>query len=500
MVAYLKIENPGVCPVEGFTLLGATSKTSSTSPYCIGQFGSGNKHAAGVLLRAKLPPVVYCSTHKLSFGTKRGTMKALEGHTNYERIVVKHGGTDEEYRSVTFTEELSQTENYGMIDWDDIGMALREFVSNAIDAAIKYNEINSVETKYPFDGVKVEIVGEESVRAKRGYTRVFVPMTAEGMGAGIETAVVNFHNNLGKWFLHFSEPWMIEKKILPKRCRNHVQDSQRAVVYRRGVYVREIEYGSESIFDYNLNNLRMDESRNVDDYAAKCEATKALANADPSSLAIWMRSFFGEHAYWEQDFQAEDLRPQWGEKEESVAAKEKNWALAVELIGENLVFATKDAPLDSLARKGFKTLTVPEAVVRAAHVYKLNTPERVMDADERSGREIVEATPDAVEALNFVWAEIVRVGMTKGKDCPLIMCFRSIMDGGSMGLGFYRDGIVYVNENLAIGQNVELRQTLLEEVAHYITGSHDETRDLQDWAFQFAVRCMMVRTGELVSG
>ena len=45
------------------------------------------------------------------------------------------------------------------------------------------------------------------------------------------------------------------------------------------------------------------------------------------------------------------------------------------------------------------------------------------------------------------------------------------MDGGTVVRGFLRDGIVYVNEDLATGASVELRQTVLEELAHYLTRS-----------------------------
>ena len=48
-----------------------------------------------------------------------------------------------------------------------------------------------------------------------------------------------------------------------------------------------------------------------------------------------------------------------------------------------------------------------------------------------------------------------------------------------------------INEDLAQGASVELRQTVLEEAAHYLTGSSDCTRDLQDWAFKLAVRLAM---------
>ena len=63
--------------------------------------------------------------------------------------------------------------------------------------------------------------------------------------------------------------------------------------------------------------------------------------------------------------------------------------------------------------------------------------------------------------------------------------------------GFVRDGVVFINEDLAQGASVELRQTVLEETAHYLTGSKDQTRDLQDWAFKFAVRLAMAEVGEL---
>jgi hypothetical protein len=94
MATYLKIENPGVCPTEGFILLGATSKrlADNDSPFTIGQFGSGNKHAVNVLLRAKLYPIVFCGNHRLEYGTKPGKMKALEGDAAYNRVVVKQIG------------------------------------------------------------------------------------------------------------------------------------------------------------------------------------------------------------------------------------------------------------------------------------------------------------------------------------------------------------------------------------------------------------------------
>ena len=493
MATYLRIENPGVCPIEGFILLGATSKrlADSDSPYCIGQFGSGNKHAVNVLIRAKLFPVVFCGNHRLEFGTKPGKMKALEGDAAYNRVVVRHGGTDEDGTSVTYTEELSQTDEYGILDWNHLGMAFREFVSNSIDAAIAVNRQANGTVKWPWDGVKVELVPEEKVRAKRGWTRVFVPADNE--------EVIRFYANLGKWFFHFSEPEAITSSIITKKSRNLDPNCRTAVIYRRGVRVREIDqYATESVFDYNLNDLRVDESRNVDDYQCRNAAARAMAKASPEILAQWLRSFRTGQSYWEHQFGGYELRPQWGESEEAVAARKANWNKALELVGDSVVLATKDGPVETLSRKGYSPLEVPEIVVQAAEQYGCATPSKILSADELNGRESFDPTPDAVAALDWVWEQVDRAGMTDGKNKPPIHCFRKVMSGGVVVRGFLRDGIVYVNEDLATGTSVELRQTILEETAHYLTGSKDETRDLQDWAFKLAVRVAMAHAEQCV--
>ena len=51
---YLLVQNPGVAPVEGYTLLGVSTTRNCGVVGTIGQFGSGAKHAINTLLRAGL--------------------------------------------------------------------------------------------------------------------------------------------------------------------------------------------------------------------------------------------------------------------------------------------------------------------------------------------------------------------------------------------------------------------------------------------------------------
>lgn len=235
----------------------------------------------------------------------------------------------------------------------------------------------------------------------------------------------------------------------------------------------------------------MDESRNVDDYQCRNAAARAMAKASPEVLAQWMRSFRNGQMYWEHQFGGYELKPQWGESQEDAAARKANWNKAVELIGDSVVLAVKDGPVETLARKGYDPLEVPETVVRAAEEYGCPTPLKILSADELDGRESCDPTPDAVAALDWAWNQIILAGMNDGKSKPPIRCFRKVMNGGAVVRGLLRDGVVYVNQDLAHGASVELRQTVLEEAAHFLTGSKDETRDLPDWAFKLAVRVGM---------
>ena len=100
--------------------------------------------------------------------------------------------------------------------------------------------------------MKIEVVDESPGPGEAGPHPCFRAADCRGLA---------FYNNLGKWFLHFSEPESLDKAILPKKNRN-LGDRKAAVIYRRGVRVREFEStDTESLFDYNLNDLTIDESR-----------------------------------------------------------------------------------------------------------------------------------------------------------------------------------------------------------------------------------------------
>ena len=480
MSAYLKIENIGVCPPEGFTVLGVSLADTSNNQGVIGQFGSGNKHGVAVLLRNELNPIVFAGTLKLEFGTKPQTVSDGLATKEFGRVVVKFGGNDAEGINRSSTEDLGFVLDYGKQDWNEISLALREFVSNAIDRSIR--------ERGDWSGVKIEIVDENQVRAKREHTRVFIPMNAD---------VLRFYNDLGKWFLHFSEPESLSKAILPKKNRN-LGDRKAAVIYRRGVRVREFESSdTESLFDYNLNDLTIDEARKASDWDVRHHCGRALAGADKNTLAILFHHLLNsDKPVWEFCFDAYSLQPSYRDTEED-RERQQNWQDAfTQVAGEDAVL-TGEASADQLERKGYKPVQAPEGLVNAASRYGVQTPITVLSTDEMSGREITEATPDAQTAVDFVWGLLDEVRLTNGKEKPVVKCFTSILDAGTMLNGYYRNNEVFINSDLAGSASLtggsdclsnRLLKVALEEVAHHVTEATDNSRDFQDFLLELAVK------------
>jgi len=494
MPAFLKIENPGAAPSEGFTVFGVSLADTSSNAGVIGQFGSGNKHAVAVLLRNELSPVVFAGTLRLEFGTRPQVVSDAQATKEFSRVVVKYGGSDPVTgASRSSTEDLGFVLDYGRQDWDEVALALREFVSNAIDRSIR--------EWGDWSGVKIEVVDEGQVRAKRNFTRVFVPLSAE---------VLAFYNALGKWFLHFSEPESLSKAILPKKNRN-LGDRKAAVIFRRGVRVREFESSdTESLFDYNLDQLRIDESRRASDWDVKHGAGKALANADKQTLAVLFdRLLNSDKPAWEFGFDNYSLSPSSNDSTEDLAERRKNWSEAFsQVAGEDAVLTGKGTK-DQLERKGFVPVVAPENLVSAAGMYGVSTPASVLSLDELVGREISDPTPDAQAAVDSVWSWLEETGLTNGKEKPPVKVFTSILDGGTMLNGFYRDGVVYLHQDLG-GTASEfgglralsdrLLHVALEETVHYVTGAGDNSRDFQNFLLDLAVKLRRVRVAEAVAG
>lgn len=498
--SYLMIENPGVANRESFTFLGASTKRESTNKSIIGTFGSGGKFAIVTLLRNELQPIIFAGNLKMVFGSSQEKVHDGIKESSFDRVFVKYSGKQPDGKALNKTEQLNMSLTWGSSDWNSTDFALREFVSNAIDRAIEQDEFECErklssedfesivedyrKTATAYKNVVIQVVGETQVRAKAGYTRVFVPLNE---------SILKFYINLNKWFLHFSEPESLNETILPKKDRN-IEEGKTAVIYKRGVRIREVKNNEKpSLFDYNLPNLTLDESRNVNDYAVKQEAAEEIKDASKDAITKLFKSFLGDQA-WEHTFYVHDLSSHFS-GEASQKRRAAIWGEALEsLYGENYVLGVAGIGLDVAARKGYIPVCIPEGYVEAAASLKLKTVDRFLDEHESKGLTIHDSPPvDIVKCFSQVWEWLEKMGKTFGKEQPFVKSFDRLMQGGELELGFYKDDTIFINNSLSSPNgepSTELLSTVLEEIGHAVTLSKDSSRDFQEFFIQICVSKM----------
>ena len=372
---HLLIQNPGVAPVEGFTLLGVSTTRGCGVEGAIGQFGSGNKHAINVLLRAGLKVVAYCGKTRLDFQTRDDEIDDGLTRKPVKRVMCKLGGTS------TRTIDLGWVLDFGAIDWTDLGMALREFISNAIDRTLR--EENGEFVPALSDGrLSVAVVEDEKIKAKDGYTRVYVEMNDE---------VQRYVDDLPKRFLHFSsDPAQVKKSFLSKsKANRNLNGTRTAVIYREGVYVREVlDYTEDSVYDYNFktSQLEIDESRNSSDYAIRAAVARLYRQASTPELVPVFQALVDQKTIYEEHLDPDYMLSMWDKpKEEQTRAWQQAWqAVAADavLCGPSVAIA------EFIQRKGHVVQTVPSAnIVQAAHRFGVKTEHQVLSENEKKGRE-----------------------------------------------------------------------------------------------------------------
>jgi hypothetical protein len=467
MSNFLCIQNPGVAPVEGFTLLGVSTTRDCGVEGTVGQFGSGNKHAINVLLRAGLKVIAYCGKTRLDFQTRDDEIDDGLVRKLIKRVVCKMGGTS------TRTIDLGWVLDFGAIDWTDLGMALREFISNAIDRTIR-EENGEFLPAVEDCRLSVSTVDEIQVRAKDGYTRVYIE---------VNEAVTRYCTDLPNRFLHFSaDPSQVKKSFLPKTDRN-LSGKKTAVIYRAGVFVREIEESDEqSVYDYNFkpNELAIDECRNSSDYTIKAAIARLFRKASIPELVPVFEALVEQRETFENRLDGDYIMPYWDTPKEE---QKKNWQQAWQAVAADAVMCSPSATIVGFVqRKGHAVKPVSaDGFRKAAERFGIPTERTVLNSTEQKGREKIPATQAALSAVDTIWSLLVKLNLTNGKEKPPVGCFRDVMSGGERLLGFCDSEGVYLSQDHASGMTKSVLKTALEECTHWVTGSTDMSRDFQDY-------------------
>lgn len=457
MSQLLLIQNYGEAPIEAYTALGYSSSRGSDVEGVIGQFGTGNKLALTLCLREGLPVWVYCGKTRLEFKVEPSTIDDM-GEQQVNHVVYRKGQSKKWTRT-------GWTLDWGAIDWTSIDMALREFVSNAIDRTLKEDK----------DGqnLSVKIVDEADRRAKAGVTRIYVDANEE---------VREYFGQLGKRFLHFSDhPEDAKPQLLPKRGRNI--DGDGAMIYREGVLIRELRYYGKSQFDYNFSKdeIAIDECRNMSDYQLKIACARKLGTADAATLSKVFRNELGGEKTFESTFDQDYIfGGLYAEPSEEV---KETWTRAWEAAaGEGAVVCDNKFSYDYVSKKGHPAKAVSSDWAKSLSKV-VKSADDVLTNGEKNGRETIPATLFAVAAVDWAWELVELCGLVHEKEKPPVHCFKQSMSAGALTNGYCDSNTgVYIHKDIADdGLNAELKKTALEEIVHWITGASDNSRDFQSF-------------------
>jgi hypothetical protein len=450
---FLKIENQGVAPIEAFTVLGDSGSRQRDG--LIGQFGSGNKHGINLLLRKNIPFKICAGLNTLKFYVEVKHVTEADGRVR-ESYPVKCRVSGKINRTI----DCGWTLEFGALDWTETRMALREFVSNCLDCS--------------------DIMGSEAVvepsasnKAKGGTTRIYVDLT--------NPEVAEFHRELGKHFLHFSgDRSQLGQKFLKKN-----PESVGPRIYMNGVFINEIKSQKPSAFDYNFarGDIRIDECRNSDEYALKARIAQLVNKADKATLSALFAAVSQGEVF---ESSLDDFYLGYTEGGDT----KENWTGAWEDFAGNAVVSTQamaSSPIAShVEAKGHKVVALPDSFAKVAQSMGVGNVATVLGAQGATGKIEVETTDAAFNAVQEVWGWCEAAGMTFDKPRPVTKCFKQLMDGEGETLGYHMLGTaeVHIREDLA--GKLALK-TAIEEVAHYITGSTDCSRDFQNFAFDMIV-------------
>ena len=463
---YLMISNPGVAPLEGFLLMGASDKDSQDAN-TIGMFGSGVKYSVAQLFRVGRPPVVYLGTDKLEWGL--GDV-AVRGAAHKEILYRVNGGGWKSYGSVI---------QMGQRDWNDLWMPIREFVSNALD------EVGGNPA-----GIRAELV-DKAPRAKAGETRVYIPWGVKG--AEDATTLEYLLRGLRQMFLHFRPDGNILRQTYGPIEKSAPGPPQ---FFRRGVLVRAwqgAEDARQSLWDYNFRDLELDEARKASDWDLAYKVGQMLASQPKIYVDMALRLAREDSMDW---WEGRHLN-QYSLKTYNPEAKQGIQDELRDRLGETGVLAGSVASAQIAQSRGLKPLVLPPNWVHAIEDMAGPTVGNMLGDLARLGKEEAPATPE-MHRLVEEWAgKIESWGLAGGVGRPAVVGFREHPGQGGMCKGQYQAGKKQIQLNLELGGE-DLEMTILEELAHHYSGQADYTRGFQEWLLRVVLKG--VRGGGEVMG
>lgn len=314
----LLIESRGVVDLRLLELLGATTKDGKST---IGLFGTGAKYAIALALRRGIDLHVFAGGRHLQFMQKKEKIRGEE----FGRIVFVSGSK---------TYRTSMTTGMGNQEWTTDWQVFREFVSNAMD-------------EKDFRLARVgEGHAETLMEGKNGHTRIYLTMTDE-----LSDILGNLQQYVRPGGAVESSPLGSILPSIGSKCR----------VYKKGIFVRELD--APGLFDYDLADLRLTESRSADTWNVQWEIRRLLSSLSVETRGRVLQGLDQATREKRRVVEADMTFSDWDD------ADKKKWAEAFnsQYGDQGVLCVDSEVVTESVSSLGHTPVTLPEKV---AHVLR----------------------------------------------------------------------------------------------------------------------------------
>jgi hypothetical protein len=417
--------------------LGVSTKRDNDET--IGQFGSGIKFAPIAAIRQGIR-FIFAGNDSKGLYTMEYVVKDDEGIPSIF------------YKYDDYEKPSSFSADAGILSWETTFQIYREVVANAMDEATLSGNAWSI-----------NLVTEDEIIAKEGEFSVFLSATPE---------IMKIHRNYNAYFSSKREPIYEAGGI-----KLYERYDQWLRVYTKGVlvYSSEKDYVEgqpkiEGLFDYEINNLKLNEERTV---SSTFELNSSIANAiasinDETFTSDIISEMLGNDY---QNYYEFNSIPSYTYK--YVGNPENTWAKSFSNLYENgVLIQASQASINGLATvtsKGFNPI-----VCNNDCFFEFLTTREVKTAFEIAGESlkytIIEDTEDfpklelALEIVSHVYADAAII-----KDNTVI--YKNDTDDNSIlgftsGAGVERN--IYISDDHASNSSVEgIVATLIHEFDHF---------------------------------
>jgi len=430
----IEIRNRGrKIPLHGIRVLGLSVKQSAGK---IGQFGTGLKEAIALLTRMNVSFNIYSGLCKYEF-------KIMSAH-GVDEIGYRMSMAQGDYKADKWY-GLGIHPNFGKFDWNTGWQALREFVCNAVD------EGNHT------------VALHDTVVPSEDDTVIAIEATPALLEAFVLTE---------KRIIALKEiPFVYNNTDYTVYAKSAIGLGEGLQIFHKGVWIQESK--RPSLFDYEIKNLKLTESRSADWYTVHRECTIALCYIGYAQCLDFFQYVQRYAESWHTTAESECDFYVFGH----YGVKNENWKVAFKnLYGPKAVACPNDSMLLSLIeQEGYLPIRMPAEVYSAMGRVGVPTMTSVLSELQQQAISIL---PDRVpQSFDPIWASLSARSITN-KPKPKVHVYKQ--DGNmDSRKGFVMHNQIYVNANV-LGSHEEI-QCVIEEIAHYLSGEGDATRGFQNY-------------------